>query len=180
MQDDETHKDIEQECVCSSDELSLCSMFLLIISLLGWWWKALIFLVWCTHWINCIYRPMIIERSWSGPWRPGRLTRKCSWLQKYKGHAEWIMWHQWSHRPARQEPSNPPAALTLSSGARWRFSCPPMERHHRGLLHFVLPIIKQCIKTSNQSTPTVSLSFEMKGMGESVRALCTPQWKSTF
>lgn len=35
MQDDETHKDIQQECVCSSDELSLCSMLLLITELLG-------------------------------------------------------------------------------------------------------------------------------------------------
>lgn len=81
------------------------------------------------------------------------------------------MWHQWSHRPAPRGPSNPPAALTPGSGARWLFSCPPMETHHTGLLHFVLPIFKQCIKTSNQSTPTISLSFRMKGTGES--ALCT-------
>lgn len=75
-----------------------------------------------------------------------------------KGHAEWIMWQERSHRPARWEPLNPLSAITLSSGARWRFSCPPMDRHHRGILHFELPVIKQCIKTSNQSTPTVPLS----------------------
>ncbi len=89
------------------------------------------------------------------------------------------MWHQWSHRPAQQEPLNPLAAITLGSGARWRFSCPPMERHHRGLFHFELPVIKQCIKTSNQSTPTVSLSFEMKD-GGNVSAHRGPHLKSTF
>ncbi|KAG7221843.1 hypothetical protein INR49_017019 [Caranx melampygus] len=36
-----------------------------------------------------------------------------------------------------------------------------MERHHRGILDFELPVIKQCIKTSNQSTPTAPLSFDM-------------------
>lgn len=84
------------------------------------------------------------------------------------------MWHQWSHRPARQEPSNPPAAPTLSSGARWRFSCPPMERHHRGLLHFVLPIIKQCIKTSNQTHAHCILTFGDESCGS---ALWTPTLK---
>lgn len=36
MQDDETHKDIQQECLRLFDELSVCLVFLLIIGLLHW------------------------------------------------------------------------------------------------------------------------------------------------
>lgn len=75
------------------------------------------------------------------------------------------MWQEWSHRPAQREPLNPLSAITLGSGARWRFSCPPVDRHHRGILHFELPVIKQCIKTSNQSTPTVPLSQHERSGG---------------
>lgn len=85
-----------------------------------------------------------------------------------------------------EPPSSSAGALKSTSrpnpqlGARWRFSCPPMETHHRDLLHFVLHIIKQCIKTSNQSTSPASISLEMKAAKENVTHPWTPCWKSTF
>ncbi|MEQ2214176.1 hypothetical protein XENOCAPTIV_016922 [Xenoophorus captivus] len=75
------------------------------------------------------------------------------------------MWPEKSHRRARREPLKSTIGVTLSSEARRCFSCPPVERHHRGVPHFEQPVIKQCIRTSNQSTFTVPLSSEMKARG---------------
>lgn len=63
------------------------------------------------------------------------------------------------------EPPCSPARAWPSTHHRWGFSCPPWRDITETLW---AAVIKQFIKTTNQSTPTVPLPLEMKGKGSAL------------